>query len=105
MVQQVVKHMDLVFKDFAVWLLGFGLVLFWAFSNFSFFFNPGKVYWSDSALRKISRAALDGSRFEDIITTGEGDFDLRASCFFAVWKERFSDTLVEYIFGGKTSKA
>uniref|UniRef100_A0A674I166 LDL receptor related protein 4 n=1 Tax=Terrapene triunguis TaxID=2587831 RepID=A0A674I166_9SAUR len=28
------------------------------------------VYWSDSTLRKISRAALDGSQYEDIITTG-----------------------------------
>ncbi|POI31523.1 hypothetical protein CIB84_004726 [Bambusicola thoracicus] len=32
--------------------------------------QEGKVYWSDSTLRKISRAALDGSKFEDIITTG-----------------------------------
>uniref|UniRef100_A0A672TRT8 Low-density lipoprotein receptor-related protein 4 n=1 Tax=Strigops habroptila TaxID=2489341 RepID=A0A672TRT8_STRHB len=32
--------------------------------------REGKVYWSDSTLRKISRAALDGSQFEDIITTG-----------------------------------
>uniref|UniRef100_A0A669PGY7 Low-density lipoprotein receptor-related protein 4 n=1 Tax=Phasianus colchicus TaxID=9054 RepID=A0A669PGY7_PHACC len=32
--------------------------------------HEGKVYWSDSTLRKISRAALDGSKFEDIITTG-----------------------------------
>uniref|UniRef100_A0A8C0BV83 LDL receptor related protein 4 n=1 Tax=Buteo japonicus TaxID=224669 RepID=A0A8C0BV83_9AVES len=32
--------------------------------------HEGKVYWSDSTLRKISRAALDGSQFEDIITTG-----------------------------------
>lgn len=84
MVQWVVRDLDLFFKDFTVWLLGFGLVLFWAFSRFSFFFNPGKVYWSDSTLRKISRAALDGSQFEDIITTGEGDFGLRASCFYAV---------------------
>uniref|UniRef100_A0A8D2LQ87 LDL receptor related protein 4 n=1 Tax=Varanus komodoensis TaxID=61221 RepID=A0A8D2LQ87_VARKO len=32
--------------------------------------QEGKVYWSDSTLRKISRAALDGSQYEDIITTG-----------------------------------
>ncbi|KAM6444695.1 low-density lipoprotein receptor-related protein 4 [Rhynochetos jubatus] len=32
--------------------------------------REGKVYWSDSTLRKISRAALDGSQFEDIVTTG-----------------------------------
>jgi len=61
--------------------LGFGLVLLWTFFffSFSFFFHPGKVYWSDSTLRKISRAALDGSQFEDIITTGKRDFGLEAS--------------------------
>uniref|UniRef100_A0A8C8RFF6 Low-density lipoprotein receptor-related protein 4 n=1 Tax=Pelusios castaneus TaxID=367368 RepID=A0A8C8RFF6_9SAUR len=32
--------------------------------------QEGRVYWSDSTLRKISRAALDGSQYEDIITTG-----------------------------------
>ncbi|XP_053242794.1 low-density lipoprotein receptor-related protein 4 isoform X2 [Podarcis raffonei] len=32
--------------------------------------QEGKVYWSDSTLRKISRAALDGSQYEDIVTTG-----------------------------------
>ncbi|KAM3856102.1 low-density lipoprotein receptor-related protein 4 [Vipera latastei] len=32
--------------------------------------EEGKVYWSDSTLRKISRASLDGSQYEDIITTG-----------------------------------
>lgn len=46
----------------------------------SFSFHPGKVYWSDSTLRKISRAALDGSQFEDIITTGKREFGLGASC-------------------------
>ncbi|XP_043938468.1 low-density lipoprotein receptor-related protein 4 isoform X2 [Protopterus annectens] len=30
----------------------------------------GKVYWSDSTLRKISRANLDGSEQQDIVTTG-----------------------------------
>lgn len=30
----------------------------------------GKVYWSDSTLHRISRASLDGSQHEDIITTG-----------------------------------
>lgn len=32
---------------------------------------PGKVYWSDSTLHSISRADLEGSQHEDIITTGE----------------------------------
>lgn len=31
---------------------------------------PGRVYWSDSTLHRISRANLDGSQHEDIITTG-----------------------------------
>lgn len=73
----------------------FNLVLLWFFLSFSFFFHPGKVYWSDSTLRKISRAALDGSQFEDIITTGKRDFGLGASRLHAARKERFSDTLVE----------
>uniref|UniRef100_A0A8C5MYQ0 LDL receptor related protein 4 n=1 Tax=Leptobrachium leishanense TaxID=445787 RepID=A0A8C5MYQ0_9ANUR len=30
----------------------------------------GLVYWADSTLRKISRAALDGSNHQDIITNG-----------------------------------
>lgn len=30
----------------------------------------GRVYWSDSTLHRISRASLDGSQHEDIITTG-----------------------------------
>eukprot|EP00061_Rhincodon_typus_P018828 g48171.t1 len=30
----------------------------------------GKVYWSDSTLNKISRANLNGSQQEDIVTTG-----------------------------------
>uniref|UniRef100_A0A8B9C424 Low-density lipoprotein receptor-related protein 4 n=1 Tax=Anser brachyrhynchus TaxID=132585 RepID=A0A8B9C424_9AVES len=45
--------------------------------------REGKVYWSDSTLRKISRAALDGSKFEDIITTGKSDFVLGV-CFYLV---------------------
>uniref|UniRef100_A0A452S896 LDL receptor related protein 4 n=1 Tax=Ursus americanus TaxID=9643 RepID=A0A452S896_URSAM len=32
--------------------------------------QEGKVYWSDSTLHSISRANLDGSQHEDIITTG-----------------------------------
>ncbi|KAF7469395.1 low-density lipoprotein receptor-related protein 4 [Marmota monax] len=32
--------------------------------------QEGKVYWSDSTLHRISRASLDGSQHEDIITTG-----------------------------------
>ncbi|XP_004851952.2 low-density lipoprotein receptor-related protein 4 isoform X1 [Heterocephalus glaber] len=32
--------------------------------------EAGKVYWSDSTLHRISRANLDGSWHEDIITTG-----------------------------------
>ncbi len=31
----------------------------------------GKVYWSDSTLKKISRANIDGQAHEDIISTGE----------------------------------
>ena len=31
---------------------------------------PGRVYWSDSTLHRISRARLDGSQHEDLITTG-----------------------------------
>ncbi|CAI9607028.1 unnamed protein product [Staurois parvus] len=30
----------------------------------------GLVYWADSTLRKISRAGLDGSNYQDVITTG-----------------------------------
>ncbi|OCT83711.1 low-density lipoprotein receptor-related protein 4 [Xenopus laevis] len=30
----------------------------------------GRIYWADSTLRKISRAALDGSSHQDILTTG-----------------------------------
>lgn len=33
----------------------------------------GKVYWSDSTLKKISRANIDGKAHEDIISTGEED--------------------------------
>lgn len=33
----------------------------------------GKVYWSDSTLKKISRASIDGKAHEDIISTGEED--------------------------------
>ncbi|KAL4696789.1 hypothetical protein H8959_002487, partial [Pygathrix nigripes] len=32
--------------------------------------QEGKVYWSDSTLHRISRANLDGSQHEDIITIG-----------------------------------
>ncbi|XP_072448783.1 low-density lipoprotein receptor-related protein 4 isoform X1 [Chiloscyllium punctatum] len=32
--------------------------------------KEGKVYWSDSTLNKISRADLNGSQQEDIVTTG-----------------------------------
>ncbi|XP_064423218.1 low-density lipoprotein receptor-related protein 4 isoform X2 [Latimeria chalumnae] len=32
--------------------------------------KEGRVYWSDSTLRKISRVNVDGSQSEDIITTG-----------------------------------
>lgn len=32
--------------------------------------QEGKVYWSDSTLHRISRARLDGSQHEDLITTG-----------------------------------
>lgn len=31
----------------------------------------GKVYWSDSTLKKISRANIDGKAHEEIISTGE----------------------------------
>ncbi|XP_077317486.1 low-density lipoprotein receptor-related protein 4-like isoform X1 [Lithobates pipiens] len=30
----------------------------------------GLVYWADSTLRKISRAGLDGSNYQDVLTTG-----------------------------------
>jgi sugar lactone lactonase YvrE len=30
----------------------------------------GKMYWTDSATDKIQRANLDGSRIEDLVTTG-----------------------------------
>lgn len=33
----------------------------------------GKVYWSDSTLKKISRANINGTAHEDIISTGEDD--------------------------------
>lgn len=32
---------------------------------------PGKVYWSDSTLKKISRASISGRGQEDIVSTGE----------------------------------
>uniref|UniRef100_UPI00358F15AE low-density lipoprotein receptor-related protein 4 isoform X2 n=1 Tax=Myxine glutinosa TaxID=7769 RepID=UPI00358F15AE len=32
--------------------------------------KKGKVYWSDSALKKISRANLDGSDYEDVVKHG-----------------------------------
>lgn len=32
---------------------------------------PGKVYWSDSTLKKISRASISGRAQEDIVSTGE----------------------------------
>lgn len=32
--------------------------------------SAGKVYWSDSTLHRISRARLDGSQHENLITTG-----------------------------------
>uniref|UniRef100_A0A8C9STY0 Low-density lipoprotein receptor-related protein 4 n=1 Tax=Scleropages formosus TaxID=113540 RepID=A0A8C9STY0_SCLFO len=32
--------------------------------------KEGKVYWSDSTLKKVSRASIDGSEYEDIISTG-----------------------------------
>lgn len=32
--------------------------------------QEGRVYWSDSTLHRISRARLDGSQHEDLITTG-----------------------------------
>lgn len=32
----------------------------------------GKVYWSDSTLKKISRSNINGSAHEDIISTGRG---------------------------------
>lgn len=31
----------------------------------------GKVYWSDSTLKKVSRANINGTAYEDIISTGE----------------------------------
>lgn len=31
----------------------------------------GKVYWSDSTLKKISRASISGKAQEDIVSTGE----------------------------------
>lgn len=31
----------------------------------------GKVYWSDSTLKKISRSNINGKAQEDIISTGE----------------------------------
>ncbi len=31
----------------------------------------GKVYWSDSTLKKISRANVNGTEYEDIISTGK----------------------------------
>ena len=39
----------------------------------------GKVYWSDSTLKKISRANIDGKAHEDIISTGEEDL-LHVQC-------------------------
>lgn len=33
----------------------------------------GKVYWSDSTLKKISRASISGTEHEDIIANGEDD--------------------------------
>ncbi len=30
----------------------------------------GKMYWTDSATKKIQRANLDGSNVEDLVTTG-----------------------------------
>lgn len=32
----------------------------------------GKVYWSDSTLKKISRSYINGKSQEDIVSTGEG---------------------------------
>ncbi|XP_026176007.1 low-density lipoprotein receptor-related protein 4 isoform X1 [Mastacembelus armatus] len=32
--------------------------------------KEGKVYWSDSTLKKISRAAINGTAHEDIVSTG-----------------------------------
>lgn len=32
--------------------------------------RAGKVYWSDSTLKKISRANISGKEHEDIISTG-----------------------------------
>ncbi|XP_028649665.2 low-density lipoprotein receptor-related protein 4 isoform X1 [Erpetoichthys calabaricus] len=32
--------------------------------------KEGKVYWSDSTLKKVSRANLNGTEYEDIITNG-----------------------------------
>lgn len=33
--------------------------------------RAGKVYWSDSTLKKISRASISGKAQEDIVSTGE----------------------------------
>ena len=34
----------------------------------------GKVYWSDSTLKKVSRAYINGTAHEDIIYTGKRNF-------------------------------
>lgn len=33
--------------------------------------HAGKVYWSDSTMKKISRASISGKAQEDIVSTGE----------------------------------
>lgn len=44
-------------------------------NNFGCFHAPaGKVYWSDSTLKKISRANINGTEHEDLISTGKGQF-------------------------------
>lgn len=42
--------------------------------------HAGKVYWSDSTLKKISRANINGISHEDIISTGEGWLTCIKSC-------------------------
>ncbi len=40
--------------------------------HYEYFPAPaGKVYWSDSTLKKISRANVNGTEYEDIISTGK----------------------------------
>lgn len=61
----------------------------------------GKVYWSDSTLKKISRADFSGEQQEDIITTGrhkhtQATYSIRIYwvCFVAILSQsvHFDDT-------------